>query len=165
MYRFDYTKDEQRELIDNCGFTKKEKEIFMDINKYGSRKYITDLHKDISTRTISRKIRNISEKIQRYKEKNMLYGVKYVYIHIFPNGKKYIGVCENCHDRWRNGQGYAYNKEMYDDIQKYGWENIEHKILISLSDINQAYNLESELIKLLETYKSEKGYNTKYRLL
>lgn len=53
-----------------------------------------------------------------------------VYIHIFPNKKVYIGMtCQEPKERWKRGKAYKENRHLYNAINKYGWENIEHKIL------------------------------------
>ena len=53
-----------------------------------------------------------------------------VYIHIFPNNKVYIGITRNRTDiRWTNGKGYKKQEVMSNAINKYGWKNIEHKVL------------------------------------
>ena len=57
------------------------------------------------------------------------YGEYTVYMHVFPNGKKYIGISRNVKKRFRNGEGYARSKIVYSAIQKYGWENVSHEIL------------------------------------
>ena len=54
----------------------------------------------------------------------------YVYMHIFPNGKKYIGYShQNPSKRFRKGEGYK-GLSCYDDILKYGWDNIKHIIIL-----------------------------------
>ena len=53
----------------------------------------------------------------------------YVYIHTCPNGMRYIGMTKDISKRWKNGQGYIDNKEFYNAIQLYGWENIQHEII------------------------------------
>ena len=54
-----------------------------------------------------------------------------IYLHRCPNGKCYVGMTsQKVINRWGYG-GYKYkkNKDFYPDIEKYGWENIEHIIL------------------------------------
>ena len=68
----------------------------------------------------------------------------------FYNNKKYIGICQCCEDRWANGNGYGYNKDMFEDIKRYGWENIEHIILLESYNNELIYQLESNLIKALK---------------
>lgn len=69
-----------------------------------------------------------------------------VYEHIFPNGKRYVGLSNNCNKRWKNGEGYISNKEMYKAICKYGWNNIEHKIIADNLSRQEAQQLEKEMI-------------------
>lgn len=70
-----------------------------------------------------------------------------IYIHIFPNRKKYIGVTsQKPNQRWRNGKGYYGSTRIYNAIQKYGWENIEHKILFTGLTKEEAEQKEKELI-------------------
>ena len=55
-----------------------------------------------------------------------------VYEHLFPNGKRYIEITSKKPTvRWENGSGYDKNHQsvMYNAIQKYGWDNIQHNIL------------------------------------
>lgn len=80
-----------------------------------------------------------------------------VYIHIFPNGKKYIGITrQKVENRWQNGKGYK-DQPIYQDILKYGWDNIEHVVLFSNISKSKAQELE---IKLIKEYDSiENGYN------
>jgi hypothetical protein len=46
---------------------------------------------------------------------------------------------------------------MYEDIKKYGWENIEHKVIFETSDNYIAYELERILIEELDLINN--GYN------
>ena len=55
-----------------------------------------------------------------------------VYMHIFPNGKRYIGITSQkpVEKRWYStGGGYRKCNKMWKAIQKYGWENVEHIVL------------------------------------
>lgn len=53
-----------------------------------------------------------------------------IYLHRCPNGKCYVGMTsQDIFRRWRNGLGYKNNKDFYPDIEKYGWDNIEHIVI------------------------------------
>lgn len=53
-----------------------------------------------------------------------------VYRLICPNGRSYVGCTKlPLKQRWQCGRGYSRNKEMFEDIIKYGWENFEKKII------------------------------------
>ena len=70
-----------------------------------------------------------------------------VYMHIFPNNKRYIGITSmGVKNRWRKGKGYYKCQLIYKAIQKYGWENIKHEILYEdLTKLtSEEYNLESK---------------------
>lgn len=88
-----------------------------------------------------------------------------VYEHVFPNGKKYIGItCKNPKARWESGTGYSkeHQSAMYYAIQKYGWENIEHNILFTDLTEEEAKNKEKELIQKYHTFihdATPMGYN------
>lgn len=92
-----------------------------------------------------------------------------VYIHIVPdsvNGcghdKYYVGVtCQDVKKRWGNSSGILYRKcrLFYDAIQKYGWDNIEHEIIASNLNEDEAYKFEKLLISKLKTYDENFGYN------
>ena len=69
-----------------------------------------------------------------------------VYEHIFPNGKKYIGISKSPEERWADGRGYADNVEMFKDIVRFGWDNIEHRILMKNLSREEAQVLESKMI-------------------
>lgn len=84
-----------------------------------------------------------------------------LYIHIFPNNKVYIGITKYIPEyRWgKNGNGYQ-DQVVWKAIQKYGWENIEHKILLETTDKNFVEQEERRYIT--EVYHSNDtrfGYN------
>lgn len=70
----------------------------------------------------------------------------YIYIHTCPNMKCYVGMSISPKNRWNNGEGYKNNKEFYKDIQKYGWNNIEHEILATTNYGWLARCLERQMI-------------------
>ena len=89
-----------------------------------------------------------------------------VYMHIFPNGKKYIGItCKSPNGRWEGGTGYSVKSQpiMYHAIQKYGWNNVEHKILYQNLTYEKAIEIEKQLIAQYKTnckrYGCTFGYN------
>lgn len=83
-----------------------------------------------------------------------------VYIHIFPNNKVYIGITRNRTDiRWANGKGYKSQKVMSNAINKYGWENIEHKVLYENLTKEEAEQKEIELIAYYKSNQRKYGYN------
>lgn len=81
-----------------------------------------------------------------------------VYCHNFPNGKTYIGITKNPKRRFAaDGKGYITNEEMYQDIKKYGWINVEHKILQDNLTRQEAQKLEKEYIAKFNSINN--GYN------
>ena len=99
---------------------------------------------------------NYIEKFQRY---------WCVYIHTNKiNNKKYIGITKNkVYSRWQNGKGYIKFQEVFGRaIQKYGWDNFEHKILFKNLTHEEAKNKEKFLVKYYNTYvnfENSMGYN------
>lgn len=99
--------------------------------------------------------------------RNIMKNKKYiVYVHIFPNDKKYFGItCKKPNARWEGGKGYdkGHQPVMYNAIQKYGWENVEHKILFTNLTYEEANAKEMELIAQYKTncrrYGDSYGYN------
>ena len=54
------------------------------------------------------------------------------------NGKVYIGkTCRKPEYRWNEGKGYIYQRHFWNAINKYGWDNFEHEILIK--DLDAEY--------------------------
>lgn len=85
-----------------------------------------------------------------------------VYMHINKiNGKKYVGITKHKdpNKRWVNGKGYFRNKHFADAIDKYGWNNFEHQIIMQGLEKESACALEQWLIKVHETQDKNKGYN------
>jgi group I intron endonuclease len=83
-----------------------------------------------------------------------------VYQHIFPNGKRYIGVTRNSvHKRW-GYKGYNYRSQFVGRaIEKYGWDNIEHDIFCVCETKEQAEKVERFLVSYFDTINPEHGYN------
>lgn len=82
----------------------------------------------------------------------------YVYIHLFPNGKRYVGLTtQNVKRRWLCGNGYK-GQLVYKPILKYGWKNIKHKIYECETESEMKY-LEKYLIAYYQTRDRRYGYN------
>lgn len=83
-----------------------------------------------------------------------------VYVHWVPNGKVYVGITSmNVEDRWRaDGSGYA-GQLFYRAIEKYGWENITHRILAEVETQQEAENLEVQYIEQFNSTDRSFGYN------
>lgn len=83
-----------------------------------------------------------------------------VYVHTFPNNKKYIGVTSKKPEiRWgANGCNYK-NPYMINAIKKYGWNNIKHEIIAKDLTVDQASEMEIELIKKYNSADKRYGYN------
>ena len=82
-----------------------------------------------------------------------------VYVHTFPNNKKYVGItCQSINRRWRNGDGYI-GQVVHDAIIKYGWDNIQHEIVKTGLSKEEAEKLEIELIKKYNSLSHDNGYN------
>ena len=83
-----------------------------------------------------------------------------VYEHITPNGKRYIGITSKRPEvRWQNGKGYKSNEYFDNAIMKYGWENIEHKIIKTTLTKEEAEQMERELIAKFQSNARDHGYN------
>lgn len=83
-----------------------------------------------------------------------------VYCHIFPNGKRYVGITsQRLNSRFRNnGDGYK-GQMVYNAIQKYGWHNIEHRVLYENLTKEEAERKEIEIIAEWKTNDINFGYN------
>lgn len=83
-----------------------------------------------------------------------------VYKHTAPNGKVYIGQTkQNPAYRFQGGKGYRECPYFYCAIKKYGWENIEHEILVTGLSASEASELERATIKEYMANDPRYGYN------
>lgn len=85
-----------------------------------------------------------------------------VYMHVFPNGKKYFGITSrNPETRWRRGLGYATGtqKRLAAAITRFGWDNVTHIILLTNLDLKTAELAERFLIKKEDSTNPIFGYN------
>lgn len=82
-----------------------------------------------------------------------------VYIHTFPNGKKYVGISKDIKRRFRNGKGYQNQPIIWSAIEKYGWENVSTQIVQQGLSEEDAKSMEVDLIASLKTTDREFGYN------
>ena len=83
-----------------------------------------------------------------------------VYMHVCPNGKRYIGITFRAPEvRWQNGTAYRRNPHFNNAIIKYGWDNIDHVILLSGLKRIDATRMEQIFIATFRSNKKEYGYN------
>lgn len=83
-----------------------------------------------------------------------------VYRHVAPNGKMYVGITsQRLSKRWNNGQGYKKNKYFTRAIEKYGWDNINHEVLMDNLTQEQASLAERIFIGYWDLTNPGKGYN------
>lgn len=85
-----------------------------------------------------------------------------VYMHTCTQtNKKYIGITSiKPENRWRqDGSGYKKQSLFWNAIQKYGWDNFEHKILLKNVTFEYACAMEKYLIKHYKTTNKKYGYN------
>ena len=82
-----------------------------------------------------------------------------VYAHVNKtNGKMYIGITCRLEHRWSaNGYYYQPSTKFYRAIQKYGWDNFDHIVLIDGISESMAYIYEEQLIVKYDTQNN--GYN------
>lgn len=84
-----------------------------------------------------------------------------VYIHTFPNGKRYIGITkQSLQRRFMNGKGYKDCPKMNAAILKYGWNNVEHEMLYDGLSKSEAERKEIELIAYYNSI--DNGYNIEH---
>lgn len=73
-------------------------------------------------------------------------------------GKVYVGITSMKPERrWLNGNGYRENKKFFSDIEKYGWDAFDHKIIATDLTEEQAVSIEKALISGYEA--TNRGYN------
>lgn len=83
-----------------------------------------------------------------------------IYLHEFPNGKRYVGMTSQSPERrWRKGEGYKSQPYLYREILKYGWDNIKHTVLAEVNEKAEAEKLERSYILKYNSNSSDYGYN------
>lgn len=83
-----------------------------------------------------------------------------VYVHISPSNKRYFGITsQDVKKRWNNGRGYCKNEYFWKAIQKYGWDNFEHEIIVSGIQKEIACQMEKDLISEYKSNDYRYGYN------
>lgn len=76
------------------------------------------------------------------------------------NGKRYIGITKQSPSRrWSNGLGYRDQIFFWRAIQKYGWNEFEHKILYNNLTVSEAEEKEAQLIAFFNSNDKNFGYN------
>ena len=82
----------------------------------------------------------------------------WVYVHVCPNGKRYVGAttAPKPERRWAKGRGYG--GIFLQDILKYGWDNITHEVF-EVDSAEEMYRKEVELISFYHSNDPRYGYN------
>lgn len=86
----------------------------------------------------------------------------FVYMHVSPTGKRYIGITKSNPPKYRwgkDGKGYRGHTHFWFAIQHYGWDNFEHIIVAGGLTKEEACQMEIDLIAKYNTTNSEYGYN------
>ena len=84
-----------------------------------------------------------------------------IYVHTFPDGRKYVGSTkkQNPNGRWKGAQGYRKHKTLFNAIKSVGWNNIQHEILETVEDKETAFKREEYYTLLWRTNEPEFGFN------
>lgn len=85
----------------------------------------------------------------------------WVYVHVCPNGKRYVGCTTQARPEYRwgkNGEGYLYNDHFRSAILKHGWNNFQHEVF-EVDSKEEMYRKEVELISFYHSNDPEYGYN------
>ena len=83
-----------------------------------------------------------------------------VYQHFFPNGKRYFGVTRTGLTKRWGYNGYNYKTQLVGRaIEKYGWDNIGHDVIVTCETKEEAEEMERWLIARYNTDDPMKGYN------
>lgn len=94
-----------------------------------------------------------------------------VYIHTNKvNQKKYVGITStSVIERWHHGHGYLTKKKdgsfcqpaMAYAVLKYGWEGFSHEVIAENLTMEEASQMEKELIEKYQSNNKHFGYNIK----
>lgn len=80
----------------------------------------------------------------------------YIYRHISPTGKSYVGQTTKTSRRWSPMRYYGCSKFFY-AIMMHGWNNFEHEILAECESQEEADSLEQQYIVQFDSINN--GYN------
>lgn len=84
-----------------------------------------------------------------------------IYTHTnMTNGKIYVGLTSMIpEERWRNGKRYKEGTHFRNAIDKYGWDNFEHKIIKENLTKDEASYWEQYYISFYNSMDRQYGYN------
>lgn len=85
-----------------------------------------------------------------------------LYVHTcVENHKVYVGITyKDANERWKDGEGYKSNFELYSDIRKYGWEKgFFHQIVRDNLSWEKVKEAEAYFVEIFDSTNPEKGYN------
>lgn len=83
-----------------------------------------------------------------------------LYKHTSPSGKVYIGITKNINERWGcQGKKYKGSNRIWYAIQKYGWDNFKHEIIMDGLTREEASEREKEYIAMYNSTDERFGYN------
>lgn len=76
------------------------------------------------------------------------------------NGKMYVGITsQKLNKRFCGGHGYRGCRTFYRAIQKYGWDNFDHFLVLKNVSLEEASYVEKHLIKVFHLQDKRFGYN------
>lgn len=134
-----------------CGLVCKEKDTKTRGRK---RKYCAECAVRVKTR------QSVNSVMNKRRYINGLDNPYVVYMHVFPDGKKYIGVTsQSLSRRWSNGHGYDEQPDISMAIATYGWSSVEHYLLWDNLTKDQAAEKMMDAVMYYKTYIPEFGYN------
>jgi len=87
----------------------------------------------------------------------------YVYLFTFPNGKHYVGRTNNYENRLISHKHSAKKKKkftLYFAINKYGWDNVDKKVIDVVDTLEESIVKEFERIVEYDSVKN--GYNSTF---
>lgn len=110
------------------------------------------------------KTRILNEVLSMTELENIEEGEYKIYAHINKtNGKVYIGQTkQKLYKRSRGGKGYQDSPYFWKAIEKYGWDNFEHIVLIDGISLTSANQIEEKLIGVFDFTNRSLGYNLHY---
>ena len=86
-----------------------------------------------------------------------------VYMHIVPNGKRYVGITSGTVSSRFGKNGYNYRSQLFGKaIKKHGWDSIKHIVVATDLSRDWACQLERILIHKYNCADHNYGYNLTY---